>query len=556
MIALHPYDDEAEVNKFQTERGVDFFLDEPDFSEVTDESRDALEAQRAYITKYLQMTEDAIFGDGFADEGDVPYSRYLDLDSAASYWWIQEFSSNVDAYRTSSTYLYKKREGKLYWGPVWDFDMAFDYDDEEDLSSLNTATPMPWIDHLRGHDPEFQQLLRERWDEFDRVLQDITCQGGVLDQYAAEIKASWESNYEHWSPLCPVYMPTYSESISSLRDGIEARRKAINASIDETLDDVFCTVTFMVGDDVVKAFEVKHGEALTEEDFPEDPHKDGYWFYQWESEDGTPIEPYMHISEDTIVRATLIPDEDVIRPEFIAFPLYEQWVDINDGTWSPDCAIRPYDVQDDRLIWTSSTSEVAEFGDDDCLNLNAVGTTTVTCTASNGVSSSLVLHVYDSNVTPAQNATALQLDAKSLTLRPGQYGQARVTIEPQPTTADLTYESSDENVAEVSGYGVVEGISAGTCTIVVRDSVSGLEATFQVTVIESSDDEPDGEDGQSSDEASREESKGGTDATPSTTLPQTDDDNAKPGRAAAACVAAGLLLTCWGVLKRSSLACH
>jgi len=311
----------------------------------------------------------------------------------------------------------------------------------------------------------------------------------------------------------------------------------------------------MVGDDVVKVFEVKHGEALMEGDFPEDPHKDGYWFYQWESEDGTPIGPYARISEDTIVRATLIPDEEVIRPEFIAFPLYEQWVDINDGTWSPDCAIRPYDVQDDSLTWISSNPEVAEFDDDDCLNLNALGAATITCTASNGVSSSLVLHVYDSNVTPAQKATALRLDAKSLTLRPGQYGQVRVTIEPQPTTADLTYESSDENVADVSGFGVVEGVSAGTCAIVVRDSVSGLEAMFQVTVIEPIDDEPGSEDGQSSDEPSREKSKGGTDATPSTALPQTDDDTAKLRRVAAACVAVGLLLICWGASKPPSLAC-
>ena len=152
--------------------------------------------------------------------------------------------------------------------------------------------------------------------------------------------------------------------------------------------------------------------------------------------------------------------------------------------------------------------------------------------------------------------TSLQLDAKSLTLHPGKYGQVRVTIEPQPTTADLTYESSDEDVADVSGYGVVEGVSAGTCTIVVRDTVSGLESTFQVIVIESSDDKPGGEDGQSPDEPSQEESKGGTDTTPSTILPQIDDDTARLRRAAAVCASAGLLLICRGVSKPSSVACR
>ena len=36
LVALHPYDYEADVNQFTTSRGVDFFLKEPDFSEVND----------------------------------------------------------------------------------------------------------------------------------------------------------------------------------------------------------------------------------------------------------------------------------------------------------------------------------------------------------------------------------------------------------------------------------------------------------------------------------------------------------------------------------------
>ena len=39
----------------------------------------------------------------------------LDLKSAADYWLVQEFTINFDAFKTSSNYLYKKRDGKLYW---------------------------------------------------------------------------------------------------------------------------------------------------------------------------------------------------------------------------------------------------------------------------------------------------------------------------------------------------------------------------------------------------------------------------------------------------------
>ncbi len=44
------------------------------------------------------------------------------IDAAIDYYCVQETSSNGDAYNSSSTYLYKKRNGKLFWGPLWDFD--------------------------------------------------------------------------------------------------------------------------------------------------------------------------------------------------------------------------------------------------------------------------------------------------------------------------------------------------------------------------------------------------------------------------------------------------
>ena len=50
------------------------------------------------------------------------YGEYMDIDAAIDYYWVQEISSNGDAYNSSSTYLYKERNGKLFWGPLWDFD--------------------------------------------------------------------------------------------------------------------------------------------------------------------------------------------------------------------------------------------------------------------------------------------------------------------------------------------------------------------------------------------------------------------------------------------------
>ena len=77
------------------------------------------------MESYLQQTEDAIYGEDFRNSEGTSVGDLMDLESAAKYWWVQEFTNNDDAFVTSSSYLYKERDGKLYWGPLWDFDKAF-----------------------------------------------------------------------------------------------------------------------------------------------------------------------------------------------------------------------------------------------------------------------------------------------------------------------------------------------------------------------------------------------------------------------------------------------
>ncbi len=58
------------------------------------------------------------------------WSDLLDADSAALYYWTQEYFKNMDS-STSSTYFFKDSDSidsKLYAGPVWDMDNAISYD--------------------------------------------------------------------------------------------------------------------------------------------------------------------------------------------------------------------------------------------------------------------------------------------------------------------------------------------------------------------------------------------------------------------------------------------
>ena len=70
----------------------------------------------------MQSVEDEIIeGDEQTIEG------LVDIDSLVDTYILEEYSKNIDV-GWSSFFMYKKAGGKLYFGPPWDFDLAFGND--------------------------------------------------------------------------------------------------------------------------------------------------------------------------------------------------------------------------------------------------------------------------------------------------------------------------------------------------------------------------------------------------------------------------------------------
>ncbi len=99
-----------------------------------------------YIATLYQEYEDAVFNGGVNPTTGKAYSDYVDRESVAIYYLMNEFSKARDFFG-SSAYLYKdKGEDKMYMGPLWDYDLGFaearfDSDGEETpygLSIYNT----------------------------------------------------------------------------------------------------------------------------------------------------------------------------------------------------------------------------------------------------------------------------------------------------------------------------------------------------------------------------------------------------------------------------------
>ena len=229
LLAMNHGSDESPENIFVTGRGVQFLLKEPEFASDADQA--GTEEQRDFITGFLQRTEDAVFGEG--GEDNTPWTEYMDMEAAAKYWWLQELCVNGDAFHSDSTFLFKERDGKLFWGPPWDFDIALNpvmYDD-----TLNYIA-MPWLDHLRACDPHFQEALLRTWSELEPILEEMAGDGGVIDRFAEEINASWQQNHERWNPGTDPEGTEPDTLVIELKQFINQRKTDISACLDQLGD--------------------------------------------------------------------------------------------------------------------------------------------------------------------------------------------------------------------------------------------------------------------------------------------------------------------------------
>ena len=172
---------------FETEK-ANFSVESPDFTIKKNET------QFNYIKDYMQQVEDAIYGEEFKNSNGVHYSELVDVDSMVDYFWVQEFSQNGDAFISGSTYIYKERNGKLYFGPLWDFDYVAWGNHSTEYSSISNAN-FNWYTRL-FQDPEFRQKVKDRWPVFKEKLEQLSKDNGIIDQYKQQIAVSQKCTFE------------------------------------------------------------------------------------------------------------------------------------------------------------------------------------------------------------------------------------------------------------------------------------------------------------------------------------------------------------------------
>ena len=122
--------------------------------EIINPDEDVCQQQQiAYIQNFINNMEDELINKNYS----LVFDKFIDIDSFIDYYIVQTLSGNIEIDKPRSVYCYKKRDGKLYAGPLWDFDYST-YRNTNKTDNKNSI----WYYYL-FESPEFKEKLRKRW---------------------------------------------------------------------------------------------------------------------------------------------------------------------------------------------------------------------------------------------------------------------------------------------------------------------------------------------------------------------------------------------------------
>lgn len=162
----------------------------------------------AQLRTLWQSAENAIL----AEDGTDPvtgksWTELIDLDSWAEKYLIEEIFGSVDACAVSQYFYGSTQDGKIYAGPVWDYDMSMGNGEAWQLSQpeaffgnravLRAWATEPWF-HALYQKEEFHDRVVELYREvFQPLLETYLTE--KLDSYAGEIRQAAALDRSRWA---------------------------------------------------------------------------------------------------------------------------------------------------------------------------------------------------------------------------------------------------------------------------------------------------------------------------------------------------------------------
>ncbi|MBP5681872.1 MAG: CotH kinase family protein [Bacteroidales bacterium] len=247
---------------------------------------DVTEEMQNHIKNIVQGAEDVLYGSNYTDleEG---WRKYFDEYSAIDWYIVNLFATNPDMNFSSIYRFYNPKDGKIHFGPNWDFDSCFGNRSE------NGTKPI-WEDPARWYSNEWiNQMLTDslfvtnfikRWNDKKDELQNVI---DIRIQELADMNVvSADCNFIKWDILGRYIWPnnsgaedrkTYQSEIDYMKNWITTRF----AWMDDVLNKSFFITYNLKGGTLSTPNTKVFLPQKTSEFTLNNPTKEGYVFAGW-----------------------------------------------------------------------------------------------------------------------------------------------------------------------------------------------------------------------------------------------------------------------------------
>lgn len=230
-----------------------FSIKNPDYTDAAD--ADKLAALKVKMEDWVKQWKSGFSYDASITQSDTKgWRAYNDEDQLLKWFLETEITADYDGYMTIKAY--RATDGKLFWGPVWDKDLAWDnYGDYtktlgaalENASSIRYYVYNPGSGMAILSDPRFVKRVYETYNKLveDGLEQKLL---DIVDQLHLRVNQTQQLNFEKWG-ITTVYgglekyheWTDYAQYPEQLKTFITARLAFLKEKFKEIYDAV-CTV--------------------------------------------------------------------------------------------------------------------------------------------------------------------------------------------------------------------------------------------------------------------------------------------------------------------------
>lgn len=212
-------------------RETDVILEYPSIEKIKPEE------QQEFLDKFMGV-EDLISAP-VGPAWDSIFEDKLDLSSAVDFFVVQELARNIDGFRLSSGF-YIPPKGKIFFGPVWDFNIAYGNAEHENgvqYDGWRSQEKGVWFGTLLTH-PKFCAAVKKRWNDarLDGTLSNNTI-FNIIDKQTDLMKPLADENFKIWPSLGiylwpnPYWLSSWDGEKDALKSWISLRTKWMDEAV-------------------------------------------------------------------------------------------------------------------------------------------------------------------------------------------------------------------------------------------------------------------------------------------------------------------------------------